>query len=118
MLLRLSLIQQLLVPLQALRRSPANNGCYCTPLRGHKLREVKELLILRLGPFCLLDRGVEPFVPPGLALFGGFPDKQRGDARPERGELSMLRIKWTGHSPLVLPVLRDGGLQDLILGVL
>ena len=74
-LLRLSLVQQLLIPLQALCRSPANDGCYRAPLGWHKLGEVQELLVLRLGPLCLFDRGIEPFVPPGFALLGSLSDE-------------------------------------------
>ena len=62
---------------------------------------MEQLLILFPCPLSLLDGGVEPLVPAGLALLGGLADEQRGDARP-----------------LVLTVLHHGRLEDLILGVL
>ena len=46
--LRLRLVQQLLIPLQALRRRAADNRGYCPPLGGHELGEVEQLLVLRL----------------------------------------------------------------------
>jgi len=39
-----------------------------------------------LGPFRLFDRGVEPFVPAGLALLGSLADEERRDAGPGIGE--------------------------------
>lgn len=62
---------------------------------------MEQLLILFPCPLSLLDGGVEPLVPAGLALLGGLADEQRGDARP-----------------LVLAVLHHGRLEDLVLGVL
>jgi hypothetical protein len=86
-------------------------------LGGHELGEVEELLVFLLGPFGLFDGRVEPFIPAlpttsviklmperssdshGLALLGCLADQKRADS-----------------GPLVLAVLRDGSLEDLILG--
>ena len=94
-------VQQLLVPLQALRGRPAHDGRDGAPLSGHELGEVQKFLILLPGPLRLLDARVQPLVPPRLALLRGLANQERGDARP-----------------LVLAVLHHRRLQDLILGVL
>ena len=62
---------------------------------------MEQLLVLLPGPLRLLDGGVQPLEPPGLALLSTLPVKEGRDPRP-----------------LVLAVLHHGGLEDLILGVL
>lgn len=56
-------VQQLLIPVEALRGRAADNGCDRSPLAGHQLCQVKELLILLTGPFCFPDTGVQPLIP-------------------------------------------------------
>lgn len=55
--------QKKLVVLQALGSGPPNYRGDGPPLRGHQLRQVKQLLLFLAGPFCLLDAGVKPLVP-------------------------------------------------------
>jgi hypothetical protein len=49
----------------------------------------------------LLDTGIQPFVPPGLALLWGFANQEGGNARP-----------------LVLSIFHNCRLEDFILSVL
>lgn len=81
-LLGLGIIQQLLIPLQTLRRGSSDDRCNRSPLRGHQFRQMQQLFVFRFGPFDLFDRGVEPFVPSGFALLRGFPDQERRDTSP------------------------------------
>ena len=55
---RLRFIQQLLISLQALRRGSSDNRCNCAPLRGHQLCQMKQLLVLLLGPLDLANARV------------------------------------------------------------
>ena len=59
---------------------------------------MQQLLLFISRPLRLLDAGIEPLVPPCLALFGRFSIQERSNS-----------------SPLVLAVLHDGGLEDLVL---
>ena len=90
--------QQLLIALEALSGRPAHDGSYGAPLRGHELGKVEQLLILFPGPLRLLDAGVQPLIPAGLALLGGFPHQQGGNP-----------------GPLIQPILHDCCLQDFVL---
>ena len=56
-------IQQLLIVLDALGRSPPNNRGDCAPLGGENFREMQEFLLFISRPFCLLDLGIEPLIP-------------------------------------------------------
>ena len=62
---------------------------------------MEELLVLLPGPLGLLDGGIEPLEPSGLALLGTLPVQKGRDP-----------------GPLVLAILHHGGLEDLILRVL
>ncbi len=61
---------------------------------------MEKFLILLSGPLCLLDGGIKPLEPAGLALFGRLAMDERSNS-----------------GPLVLAVLHDGRLEDLILRV-
>lgn len=50
-------------PVQALCWCAAHDGCNGTPLRGHELGQVQQLLILLARPLGLFDAGVQPLVP-------------------------------------------------------
>lgn len=98
------LVEELLVAVQALGRRPAHDGGDGAPLGGHDLGKMKELLVLLrkaasergrggrrrgeggerdlAGPLGLLDAGVEPLIPAGLALLRTLPRQKRGNARP------------------------------------
>mmetsp|Transcript_9737 Transcript_9737/g.25522 ORF Transcript_9737/g.25522 Transcript_9737/m.25522 type:complete len:344 (+) Transcript_9737:1558-2589(+) len=71
----LGLIQKLLVMLQALVCSAADDGSDGAPLRREKFRQVQKFFLFFAGPLCLFHRGVEPFVPTGFALFRALPHK-------------------------------------------
>lgn len=62
--------QQLFIALQALGGRATDDRSNGTPLGRHQLRQVQQLLVLLPSPFCFLDGGVQPFVPPRLALLG------------------------------------------------
>lgn len=92
----LRLVEQLLVPLEALVRRPTDNGRDRAPLRRHKLGEVEQLFILFLGPLGLLDRRVEPFHPSCLPGAGGSVPggaKEDGDRRSTLHCLGVLRTR-------------------------
>lgn len=76
------LVQELLVPVQALGCGSADDGRDGPPLGRHELGQVEQFLVLIAGPLDFADAGVEPFGPAGFALFGGLPGEKRGHALP------------------------------------
>jgi|AntAceMinimDraft_5_1070358.scaffolds.fasta_scaffold100361_2 hypothetical protein len=83
---RLRRVQQVLVVLHALRRSPPDNRRQGAPLAGVQLGEVEELLFFFPRPLGLLDGRVEPLVPPRLALLRRLAVQQRRLEKDERSE--------------------------------
>jgi hypothetical protein len=79
---------------------PANDGRNRTPLRGHQLRKMQQLLVFLATPFDFPDAWVQPFGPARFALLGRLAREQRGHARP-----------------LVETIFGDGGFEDLVLDV-
>eukprot|EP00967_Tisochrysis_lutea_P065843 scaffold85690_cov29-Tisochrysis_lutea.AAC.4 len=59
--------------LEALRSSPADDWRNSAPLRWHEFGEVEQLFFFLPRPLSLLDRWIEPLMPPGLALLCGLP---------------------------------------------
>lgn len=56
-------VQQVFVVLQTLGSSTSYDRSDGSPLRGHQLGQMKQLLLFLSGPFCFLDAGVQPLVP-------------------------------------------------------
>mmetsp|Transcript_14021 Transcript_14021/g.37874 ORF Transcript_14021/g.37874 Transcript_14021/m.37874 type:complete len:241 (+) Transcript_14021:1864-2586(+) len=69
-------IQQPLVSIQALCGRATHDGRNGSPLRGHELGQVQQLFILLTRPLCLLDAGIKPLKPSGLALLRGLANQQ------------------------------------------
>jgi hypothetical protein len=61
---------------------------------------MEQLLLLVPGPFSFLDAGVEPVIPPCLALLSRFSDQERGNP-----------------APLVQTVFHHRSFEDLVLSV-
>lgn len=57
------IVQQVFIVLQTLGSSASYDRSNGPPLSGHQLGQMKQLLLLLSGPFCLLDAGVQPLVP-------------------------------------------------------
>lgn len=56
-------VQQVFIVLQTLGSSTSYDRSNGSPLSGHQLGQMKQLLLLFSGPFCFLDAGVQPLVP-------------------------------------------------------
>ena len=68
--------QELFIAFQALSWRPTHDGCNGSPLSGHQLGQMQQLLIFLSCPLSLFDGWVEPLVPARLALLGGLPHQQ------------------------------------------
>lgn len=56
-------VQQVFIVLQTLGSSTPYDRCNGPPLSGHKLGQMKQLLLFFSGPFCFLDAGIQPLIP-------------------------------------------------------
>jgi hypothetical protein len=74
--------------------------------------------LTHLGPLCLLNRRVEPFVPASLALLWCFPNKEGRNTSPAKRGKKVCIVREKGLIPLVFAILCNGGLENLVLGVL
>jgi hypothetical protein len=61
---------------------------------------MEQFFIFLAAPFHLSNAGIEPFLPSGFALFGGFAVEEGGDA-----------------GPLLFPVFHHCRFEDFIFGV-
>ena len=56
--------------LQALGSGAADDWSDGSPLGGHQLGQMQQLLLLLSGPLCLFDAGVQPLIPTDRAGTG------------------------------------------------
>ena len=138
-LLRLRLVQQLLVSLQTLSRCTPDYWRYRSPLCGHELGKVQQLLVFRLARQSRQSRPYDEncswltFDHSVFLMEGSSHSYQRalhclGVLRTSRDDiraliavLQVVFTKWVWvneGAPLVFPILRNCRLQHLVLRVL